>query len=169
MLKQKNLKQLSYDEFKQMAEHPQHRDVPAVFKLEVLETVELEEGKRSHYPKYKVSNFCPQAFAATLDEAERLMHQDIKLRRKMKDDDDYPRDIFCYYISEIPMRLLHYDRECLFSCCEIFPPSEITDYLPDEPPTALCPYCHIDAVIGDASGFPITDEFLTEMKRRWFG
>ena len=45
MLKQKNMKQLSYDEFKQMAEHPQHRDVPAVFKLEVLETVELEEGK----------------------------------------------------------------------------------------------------------------------------
>lgn len=87
----------------------------------------------------------------------------------MKDDDDYPRDIFCYYISEIPMRLLHYDRECLFSCCEIFPPSEITDYLPDEPPTALCPYCHIDAVICDASGFPITEEFLTEMMRRWFG
>ena len=56
-----------------------------------------------------------------------------------------------------------------FSCCEIFPPSEITDYLPDEPPTALCPYCHIDAVIGDASGFPITEEFLTEMMRRWFG
>ena len=41
------------------------------------------------------------------------MHQDIKLRRKMKDDDDYPREIFCYYISEIPMGLLHYDRECL--------------------------------------------------------
>ena len=56
-----------------------------------------------------------------------------------------------------------------FSCCEIFPQSEITDYLPDEPPTALCPYCHIDTVIGDASVFPITEEFLTEMMRRWFG
>lgn len=44
MLKQKNMKQLSYDEFKLLAEHPQHRDVPAVFKLEVLETVELERG-----------------------------------------------------------------------------------------------------------------------------
>ena len=107
------MKQLSYDEFKQLAEHPQHRDVPAVFKLEVLETEELEEGKRSHYPKYKVSNFCPQAFATTLEEAERLMHQDIEYRRKMKREDDYPRDTFCYYISEIPMGLLHYDRECL--------------------------------------------------------
>ena len=45
MLKQKIMKQFSYDEFKQLAEHPQHRDVPAVFKLEVLETVEMEKGE----------------------------------------------------------------------------------------------------------------------------
>lgn len=55
-----------------------------------------------------------------------------------------------------------------FSCCEIFPPSEITDYISDEEPTAECPYCHIDAVIGDASGFPITEEFLRKMMYRWF-
>ena len=46
---------MTYEEFKQLAEHPQHRDVPAIFKLEVLETEELEEKKRSHYPKYKVN------------------------------------------------------------------------------------------------------------------
>ena len=34
---------MTYEEFKQLAEHPQHRDVPAIFKLEVLETEELEE------------------------------------------------------------------------------------------------------------------------------
>ena len=39
---------MTYEEFKQLAEHPQHRDVPAIFKLEVLETEELEEKKRSH-------------------------------------------------------------------------------------------------------------------------
>ena len=55
-----------------------------------------------------------------------------------------------------------------FSCCEIFSPSEITDYLPDEPPTAECPFCHTDSVIGDASGFPITQDFLKKMKKRWF-
>ncbi|MBU9910587.1 cytoplasmic protein [Prevotella copri] len=55
-----------------------------------------------------------------------------------------------------------------FSCCEIFTPSEITDYFPDEPPTAECPFCHIDSVIGDASGFPITKEFLKKMKKRYF-
>ena len=38
---------MTYEDFKQLAEHPQHRDVPAIFKLEVLETEELEEKKRS--------------------------------------------------------------------------------------------------------------------------
>ncbi len=40
--------------------------------------------------------------------------------------------------------------------------------LPDEPPTAECPFCHTDSVIGDASGFPITKDFLKKMKKRWF-
>ena len=65
---------MTYEEFKQLAEHPQHRDVPAIFKLEVLETEELEEKKRSHYPKYKVNTYCPQAFTTTL-EKERMMDQ----------------------------------------------------------------------------------------------
>ena len=58
---------MTYEEFKHLAEHPQHRDVPAIFKLEVLETEELEEKKRSHYPKYKVNTYCPQAFTTTLE------------------------------------------------------------------------------------------------------
>ena len=61
---------MTYEDFKQLAEHPQHRDVPAIFKLEVLEAEELEEKKRSHYPKYKVNTYCPQAFTTTLEEAE---------------------------------------------------------------------------------------------------
>ena len=65
---------MTYEEFKHLAEHPQHRDVPAIFKLEVLETEELEEKKRSHYPKYKVNTYCPQAFTTTL-EKERMMAQ----------------------------------------------------------------------------------------------
>ena len=93
---------MTYEEFKKLAEHPQHRDIPSIFKLEVIETEELEEKKRSHYPKYKVSTYCPQAFATTIEEAERLMHQDVQYRKKMKEEDDYPMDTFCYYISEIP-------------------------------------------------------------------
>ena len=52
---------MTYEEFKHLAEHPQHRDVPVIFKLEVLETEELEEKKRSHYPKYKVNTYCLSA------------------------------------------------------------------------------------------------------------
>ena len=35
--------------------------------------------------------------------------------------------------------------------------------------TAMCPKCGIDAVIGDASGYPVADaEFLERMRRHWF-
>ena len=309
---------MTYEEFKQLAEHPQHRDVPAIFKLEVLETEELEEKKRSHYPKYKVNTYCPQAFTTTLEEAERLMHynreclservydgegklidrsyccsgfsiyypgvcdspaydrhpdetfrgrraeqirfqkgdiveiyrgDEVKLaivvgtplttewiwerNQAVKDKrglDELPYDetddsytvidgpgyeyhdhvpslyVFAphYHVSlylqrrfkgylekaekkqkeeEEKDRIFRQAHDCsirnkeqieksekcgCFSCCEIFTPSEITDYLPDEPPTAECPFCHTDSVIGDASGFPITQDFLKKMKKRWF-
>lgn len=55
-----------------------------------------------------------------------------------------------------------------FWCCRIFHASEVTDYVSVDEPTALCPYCSTDSVIGDASGFPITKEFLREMRKRWF-
>jgi hypothetical protein len=35
--------------------------------------------------------------------------------------------------------------------------------------TATCPWCGIDSVIGDKSGFEITDEFLAVMEEWWFG
>jgi hypothetical protein len=35
-------------------------------------------------------------------------------------------------------------------------------------PTARCPRCGIDSVIGSASGYPITREFLQTMKSYWF-
>ena len=35
--------------------------------------------------------------------------------------------------------------------------------------TAWCPHCGIDSILGEASGFPITPEFLGRMRRCWFG
>ena len=73
------------------------------------------------------------------------------------------------------MEQLKKDSVCgCFSCCKIFSPAEIEDWLIggkgcDEKGTALCPYCGIDSVIGESSGFPITPTFLEEMKRYWFG
>ena len=54
-----------------------------------------------------------------------------------------------------------------FYCCKIFPPSEIETWVDDEQ-TAICPYCPVDSVIGSASGYPITVEFLQRMKAHWF-
>jgi hypothetical protein len=58
-----------------------------------------------------------------------------------------------------------------FYCLQIFEPEQITDdsWCDDENSrTAECPFCGIDAVIGDASGYPITKEFLATMKDAWF-
>lgn len=66
-----------------------------------------------------------------------------------------------------------------FYCLATFVPAAIEEWI-DEPldasedsewdagVTALCPCCGIDSVIGSASGFPITAEFLTDMHSRWF-
>jgi hypothetical protein len=59
-----------------------------------------------------------------------------------------------------------------FYCCATFKPTEISDWIDKDKDgtgqTALCARCGIDSVIGSRSGFPITAEFLTEMKRHWF-
>lgn len=58
---------------------------------------------------------------------------------------------------------------CIY-CLKIFKPSEIYDWTiePNGGHTALCPYCNIDSVIGESSGYPITEEFLKKMNEYWF-
>ena len=56
-----------------------------------------------------------------------------------------------------------------FHCLKIFPPTEIREWIRDKNgQTALCPYCGIDAVIGDSSGYAISTAFLEDMKEYWF-
>ena len=54
-----------------------------------------------------------------------------------------------------------------FSCSRVFDATEVVDYI-DDGETALCPYCSVDAVIGDASGYEVTESFLTDMHNKWF-
>ena len=54
-----------------------------------------------------------------------------------------------------------------FYCQRIFQPSTIEDWTDDDT-TALCPFCGIDAVLGDASGFPISKVFFADMYQVWF-
>jgi len=55
-----------------------------------------------------------------------------------------------------------------FYCISVFKPGEISDWVDEGEGTAMCPECGIDAVIGSASGFPITQEFLEKMYKYWF-
>jgi hypothetical protein len=54
-----------------------------------------------------------------------------------------------------------------FFCFRKFAFADITRWT-DKNQTALCPKCGIDAVLGDASGFPIDDRFLRRMHSHWF-
>jgi hypothetical protein len=61
------------------------------------------------------------------------------------------------------------DNTCgCFYCLEIFNPKEINTWISDREGTAICPYCGIDSVIGESSGYPITKEFLQGMYEVWF-
>jgi hypothetical protein len=58
-----------------------------------------------------------------------------------------------------------------FFCCQTFTPAEITDWIDErtgDGHTALCPHCGVDSVLGSNSGYPITPEFLSEMRKQWF-
>lgn len=55
-----------------------------------------------------------------------------------------------------------------FYCTRIFNPAKITTWIPDKSGTAICPYCGIDSIIGESSGYPITKSFLAAMKQYWF-
>jgi hypothetical protein len=59
-----------------------------------------------------------------------------------------------------------------FYCLEIYSPAEISDWVDEDEDgigsCALCARCGIDSVIGSASGYAITKDFLGGMNRRWF-
>ena len=57
-----------------------------------------------------------------------------------------------------------------FHCGAQFPPRSITAWVKDaKEATAFCPQCDIDAVIGDASGYPLDADFLEAMGALAFG
>lgn len=60
--------------------------------------------------------------------------------------------------------------ECgCFHCLEVFNVSEIEDWTETETgESAVCPRCDVEAVIGDAAGFPLTEEFLTVLRDEQF-
>lgn len=91
-------------------------------------------------------------------------------------EDSKPEDYLkAHEFSNNHMKQLKEDRICgCFYCLRIFSPREINEWIIDDNPcdeygTAICPYCGIDSVIGESSGFPITKTFLEGMQQHWFG
>ena len=63
-----------------------------------------------------------------------------------------------------------------FSCLKIYPANEIVEWI-DEPKdcprgegkTAICPNCGIDAVLPESSDYEITQDFINDMGKEYFG
>lgn len=68
--------------------------------------------------------------------------------------------------------LLAGDRCGCYHCLRTFGPEALgeDDWCRerDGEPTALCPYCGIDAVIGSRCGMPLTDDLLARLRGIWF-
>ena len=72
---------------------------------------------------------------------------------------------FAYNVREPLLK----DKKCgCFYCLEIFDPKEIKEWIADVSGTAVCPYCGIDSIVGEHSGFPIKKGFLRKMQQYWF-
>lgn len=89
------------------------------------------------------------------------------MREDIKNSDAYKAHEFSSHHRE----QLQHDKVCgCFYCLSIFSPEEIRVWLKEKDgrETAMCPYCFVDSVIGESSGYPITKEFLLKMRRIWF-
>ena len=57
-----------------------------------------------------------------------------------------------------------------FTCGTIFKPNEVVEWCDDDGKgdrTAICPFCAIDSVIGDACGFRVDEALLNLMCRKF--
>ena len=89
----------------------------------------------------------------------------------LKGEEDMNDIINAHNFSSDNYDALKNDSLCgCFYCTSIFNPEEIEGWIisPDGRKTAVCPRCGIDSVIGQSSGYPITEDFLNEMKNHWF-
>lgn len=76
--------------------------------------------------------------------------------------------IAAHKMSSCHRKLLSESTKCgCFYCLSIFDYEKIIEWI-DYDDTAMCPSCGIDSVIGSASGYSITEAFLSTMRKYWF-
>lgn len=86
---------MTFEEFKNLALNPPKRNVETFFEVIKIEIATLRDGKRSHYPSFKVYRQL-SGVTHTLEEAEALM------MRIISDDREYRKEIYCFHIKEFP-------------------------------------------------------------------
>lgn len=67
-------------------------------------------------------------------------------------------------------KMLAKEKKCgCFFCGHVFDPKEIYSWIEDRNgPTAVCPHCGIDSVIGEGAGFPLTKVVLNRLHEACF-
>jgi hypothetical protein len=56
-----------------------------------------------------------------------------------------------------------------FYCLRIMKATEINHYIEaGDEDTATCPYCDVDSILA-SKDVPLTEKFLKEMNKKWFG
>lgn len=55
-----------------------------------------------------------------------------------------------------------------YHCGKVFEPKEVTLYT-DGDQTCLCPHCGVDSLIGDMTGFPVTESSMQDAHSYLFG
>lgn len=86
---------MTFEEFKNLALNPPKREIETFFEVIKIEVAPLKDGKRCHYPSFKVHRHL-SGVTHTLEEAEALM---LKIIDKAK---EYNDDIYCFHIKEYP-------------------------------------------------------------------
>ncbi|GEM_PF-2574282 len=96
---------MTFEEFKNLALNPPKRNVETFFEVIKIVIAPLKNGKRCHYPNFKVYRQLVSV-THTLNEAENLMMEIIS------DDRDYRKEIYCFHIKEYPFGEIVNDAFC---------------------------------------------------------
>ena len=81
-------------------------------------------------------------------------------------DDRTIKSIYSHTLRNRQEVLASVNCGCIACLC-LFPASDVVAWA-DKGETAICPFCGIDAVLGDATGWGITPELLAELNEVYF-
>lgn len=72
---------------------------------------------------------------------------------------------YAYQYVTNNLNIMKKKQKCrCINCLTIFSSDEIKEH---NSKSVICPYCNKENIIAESSGYPITNEFLSEMKEYW--